>query len=277
VLDEADLDPPAVANKDNMGLIDLPKDALKYHVAVYLKARSLDSLRRTCKSMHRTLHSVVPGLKLQLYAHQIKSLSWMRNRETKVVMESDLISYGQRRTHSWEGDAHRAASGGASVLLTARNDKQENIPISQYDGNEIVICSNDPLSRAIARGGLLCDDPGLGKTITVVSLILQTLGLSTESSESASDERIFTEYWKESIIPEYRYQYLNKLLNDFQRSSHDASLFIYPVDPIADGCPDYLEVIKDPISIQDIRSKITAYAYGDSFAAFEIDMEKMFR
>jgi hypothetical protein len=125
-----------------------------------------------------------------------------------------------------------------------------------------------------------------------VSLILQTLGLSTESSdpndeiddddkddekESASDERIFTEYWKESIIPEYRYQYLNKLLNDFQRSSHDASLFIYPVDPIADGCPDYLEVIKDPISIQDIRSKITAYAYGDSFAAFEIDMEKMFR
>lgn len=291
-MDETGPDSSKAACKDSMGLTALPKDLINYHIAVYLKAPSLDAFRRTCKLMHQTLRSVVPGLKLQLYTHQIESLSWMRNREINVIMENDLASYGHRRAHCREGDAHRAASGGASALLTARNDNRDNFHISQYNGDEILLRSDDLLSRAIARGGLLCDDPGLGKTITVVSLILQSLGLSTEPSapseessdidqdagnKSAGDDQIFTEYWKESTIPEYRSQYLNKLLNGFQRSCHDAMFFVYPVDPISDGCPDYLQVIEDPISIQDIRQRIASNDYGDSFASFEADIEKLFR
>eukprot|EP00980_Cylindrotheca_fusiformis_P011953 scaffold2830_cov131-Cylindrotheca_fusiformis.AAC.74 len=291
-LEEADFEKSVYMNKADMCLVDLPKDILKHHVAVYLKARSLDSLRRTCRTAYRTLRSVVPGLKLQLYAHQIKSLSWMRNREVGSTLESDLVSYTARRAHSQEGDVHRAASGGATVLLSDRSGKRENIHVSQCSGDEVPIVSDDPLSRTTARGGLLCDDPGLGKTITVVSLVLQTLGLSTESSglnetisdsskngdtDNSSDEQIFVEYWKESTIQEYRTRDLNKFLNDFQRSHHDTRFFVNPVDPIADDCPDYLEVVEEPISILDIRKKIASNSYADSFSAFEIDMKTMLR
>mmetsp|Transcript_33377 Transcript_33377/g.80752 ORF Transcript_33377/g.80752 Transcript_33377/m.80752 type:complete len:1956 (-) Transcript_33377:162-6029(-) len=275
-------------------LASLPRDIMEYHVAVFLRPRSLDSLRRTCKSMHRNLCSVVPGLKLNLYSHQIKSLGWMRCRETQSISEGDLTLTTNRRVYCMDGDPHRAASGGASTLLLDRREGAKGIRISQFDGEEVIVQERDnPLSRMVARGGLLCDDPGLGKTITAVSLILQTLGLSTLSAygtaketaididdekkqEKASDQRIFEEYWNENLVPRDRSLAMLKFLNDLRRKNISIfGFFVEPVDPVTDSCPDYYEVIKEPLCFEVIREKVNKEEYGH-FAEFERDTEKMF-
>ena len=51
---------------------------------------------------------------------------------------------------------------------------------------------------------LLCDDPGLGKTITVMCLILRSFGLSTETrvnTDIAVDDcELFYSYWNSSFL-----------------------------------------------------------------------------
>jgi hypothetical protein len=167
-------------------IIMLPGDVLCHRIGAFLRARSLDALRRTCKGLHVAMGNVVPGLKLQLYRHQVKSLLWMRWRETRQLRECDLMPIERqwtlsRRISSREGDAHRAATGGGSTVLCPR-EEMDGVRISQANGDELETIREDVVSRPLARGGMICDEPGLGKTITVLSLILQTMGLSTENT-----------------------------------------------------------------------------------------------
>lgn len=198
--------------KTTITITTLPGDILCHRIGQYLRAKSLDSLRCTCKHLHWTLRAVVPGLELRLYSHQIKSLMWMRGRESKLLNEDDLL-LGLRCLHrqkqgpnqvqnmtQWikstpDGDSHRAATGGGTVVLSSRRqlcEKDETringnvhlaidrnasrVRISQFDHSEVqkrriysespsnVSNGNkmNPLARKVARGGLLCDDPGLG-------------------------------------------------------------------------------------------------------------------
>jgi hypothetical protein len=48
--------------------------------------------------------------------------------------------------------------------------------------------------------------------------------------------------------------------------------FLRPVDPIADGAPDYLEIVADPVDFSAIGSKLRAKHY-DSPAAFVSDLQ----
>jgi hypothetical protein len=189
-----------------------------------------------------------------------------------------------------EQDVHSAATGGATVLLRSPDGDGNAVRISQYTGAEVKLLRSDPLSRTVARGGLLCDDPGLGKTITVLSLVLQTFGLSTERTnkdnnaqgnydkEDSYEESIFREYWKEQSIPTFRAQSLNKLLSSFIRANlPDIGPFMYPVDPERDGVPDYVEVIAEPICLQTIRKRIDGHHYDPEFASFQTDVLLCFR
>lgn len=102
------------------------------------------------------------------------------------------------------------------------------------------------------------DEPGLGKTITVLSLILQTAGLSTESSISnaveddkgADDKTLFDSYWRESVPPDWRRMDLLKLLNKVGK-----------------------RVPRGSLPVEVLRKRIDSDAYAMDFDKFEQDVE----
>ncbi|KAL3914146.1 MAG: hypothetical protein SGILL_006216 [Bacillariaceae sp.] len=230
---------------------------------------------------------------MKLYRHQVKSLIWMRWRETKLLVESDLASIEQqssvqRRTNAREADVHRAATGGGSVILCPRNNAREGVRISQTNGDEIEVSEENIMARPLARGGLLCDDPGLGKTITVLSLILQTMGLSTAKNEThqgddnaakktasaeveSVDEQIFRAYWKENMVPGFRRQDLTKLFNTFLKTGLDIYYFLEKSDLF-----NHKGLMQNAVCLKDIKARIEQDAYGDSFDKFETDVRLCF-
>jgi len=265
-------------------LASLPPEIIVTSVAPFLRARSVDALRRSCKLFHHTLRAFVPGLKLRLYTHQIRSLEWMRRRETEELSERDVVDVNAKLfgTESVNGDMHRAVTGGATTCLRLRTSA-EAFRVDQQTGIEIPHEAGKTLSRQIARGGLLCDDPGLGKTITVMSLILQTSGLSTEPGNekpkagtalSHTDEDIFQAYWSEHVPYMYRRGGFMRLLNALRRHSPDARAFEFPVDPVKDCCPDYLDIIDRPICLSEIEESIREdYRFKD----FQADVDRCFQ
>lgn len=245
-------------------LVRLPRDVLVDNLAPFLKARSLDALRCSCSYLHKTLRTVVPGLTLRLYSHQINSLSWMRARESHSILEKDCVGRSINATERCYGDLHRAVTGGQSVLLSSRpvnvGTPSIDIRVNQMSGYELALEELRTIPRHVARGGLLCDDPGLGKTITVLSLILQTCGLSTDSASEESKaevagppdvDDIFKAYWRECMTSDFRCPTLLKLLNEILRS---------------------LKLrVKFPIA--ELRRAVGADRYEKNFALFEDDIE----
>jgi SNF2 family DNA or RNA helicase len=272
-------------------LKSLPKEILVSNIAPYLRARSLNSLRNTCWYLHKNLSFVVPGLKLRLFNHQINSLNWMRMRECQHVSENDILSNPKLlHLHRTGGDLHRAVTGGATVALLPRQSCNSSniIRISQEYGHEI--SRNDSLTstRTVARGGLLCDDPGLGKTITVLSLILQTIGLTStttshETMSSAEEtltknrtDEIFDAYWSETMTADFRRPALFKLYRRIQRTDDGVRLFQAGMIP-SDSPSSRSEAEIDPISLLLIGKKIEKDAYKDSFWLFKHDVQRCFQ
>lgn len=206
------------------GLTHLSTDIWTDHISPFLDAKALHALRQSCSELNTVLQAVIPGLKLRLFKHQKRSLTWMRSRETRMLTESELCRTNSRtRIFSVEGDDYRASSGGVATLLELRSTG-EQVRIHQISGRE---CDESlvRLERTVARGGLLCDDPGLGKTITVLSLILQTAGMlptlptNTKSDRAAGNDKLFNAYWKEQYgVYENQRAALLRLTNSFLRA-----------------------------------------------------------
>ena len=282
------------SNTENnrMGLLDLPEDIVATSIATYLRAHSLHSLRATNRKMYQSLRAVVPGLKLKLFHHQIRSLEWMEIRERKCTTEEDLFRRQDNSSLSsvsagesiCGGDYHRAVTGGATVLLSSRGDAGSSLRFHSESGYAIPMISNNETQRATrcARGGLLCDDPGLGKTITVISLILRTFGLSTEPTASQDqgeeliDAKLFNAYWYSEFLTEHiRMPAILKLVTRLIKSDKEAGWFVPPIDTFMEDCPDYHAVIPNPISLQEIRQKYSTSNCRD-FRAFESDVRLCF-
>ena len=126
---------------------------------------------------------------------------------------------------------------------------------------------------------LLCDDPGLGKTITVMSLIMRSFGLSTEarvnSAQAVDHDELFYSYWNSSFLTAIdRRTAVLQLITRLINSDRESTWFVLPIDPILDEAPDYLEVISHPISLQEIRKKYRSDC--TNFKAFEADVELCF-
>ncbi|KAL7558179.1 hypothetical protein ACA910_016232 [Epithemia clementina (nom. ined.)] len=255
----------------------LPQEVLAERIAPFLRARTLDALRCSCSYLHHVLQAVVPGLpRLRLYQHQISSLAWMRDRETRQWSESEVLvrssSWHDKNHSCLDGDWHRAVTGGQSTLLRTK-DGIWTCRLQQTTGTEWH--TTGTMRQSIARGGLLADEPGLGKTITVLSLILQTSGLATTkrdpdcnqgniddddvggggresrqiTEQLTSEEEIFRAYWKESVPTDFRRADLLSLTNRFVQKNRAA---IY-------------------IPVAEIKAKIGRDGYDD-FEPFVVDM-----
>lgn len=247
----------------------LPEELLVYKLAPFLRAKSLDNLRSTCRYLHHVLRAVVPGLKLQLYPHQVTSLCWMREREAQSMTEYDAMTLGpcNNRQHHHAGvDIFRSVTSGGVVSVVPRRRKCNEYfwLVNAWSGACWINCNNRhdsnriktlAQSRKVARGGLLCDDPGLGKTITVLSLVLQTCGQSTEkvSGHDASlikirDQEIVDAYWREMLVSQIRQDELLALILKLRKCDLE-QYFQYPViDILSDSERDvYQRVIKNPM------------------------------
>jgi SNF2-related domain len=262
-------------------LTSLPMDILQERLAPFLNAREVAAVRSTSMHFYWSLRSVVPGLKLRLYTHQVNSLFWMRQREASLI-KTEADCFGTKE------DIHRDVTGGASVRLAsnpATGPSKLCVLLDPWTGLEIfrdeAWSEFKKLPRRVACGGLLCDDPGLGKTITVLALILQTYQprsgppkrrvplhnyiddddedsywdadscLSMESTREIRDDKLFYTYWEEQVEVDFRRPALLKLVNDFCKKLSNSGRFPLP----------------------RIQKDVAADVFGSDFAAFQSSVE----
>ena len=278
--------------KNACTMTSLPEDVLVIHLAPYLRAKSLDSLRCSCVHLHLSLRAVVPGLKLRLFKHQITSLDCMRRREIQELSEDKTLAPTYSNV-AYGGDMHRALTGGATVCMESRTNRQLRFRVDQQFGKAYVTAPRSrqakdkiSLARKSARGGFLCDEPGLGKTITVLSLILQTFGVQSKTdeeerfgdhSEEFSVDHLFRAYWNEEMTPVYQRPSLTRVLKAVEKC-HSMSRFFYsPIDAIDDEIPDYFDVVENPICFKSIYGRVNSDSYySDDFTLFEADLKLCF-
>jgi SNF2-related domain len=262
-------------------LSHLSPELITDQIAPFLRAVDLAAWRGTCRRFHSSLKDIVPGLKgLKdgLFQHQVASLAWMRSRECRQLSEADVLkptstaaAFSPQDAFSpVDTDAHRTVTGGQTVLLTSRpvrdNEAAVHVRLDQMTGIEVQDDEFAKGRRQVCRGGLLCDDPGLGKTITVLALILQTYGQCTTtaddriprdapmSSSKSPDDVIFDAYWAEDVVPDLRRPALLSIANKLARCAPR-------------GCP---------LRLESVLAEIQRDAYGDSFDAFDSKMRYEF-
>ena len=170
---------------------DLPALALE-RIVKNLDAKSAGRLQCVSKGFRAVIDQTSPGLRLTLHPHQRAALAWMRMRERRDSL-SLVLEPG------W-------------IELFA-SDENEEFPF--YLQTSTGILSRTPPSYfSDSCGGALCDEPGLGKTVTVCALILATRGsyapppkglaMKFEHSEKESMEEKVPYYVDEPVFQEER-------------------------------------------------------------------------
>ncbi|OIT32406.1 PREDICTED: F-box protein At3g54460 [Nicotiana attenuata] len=112
----------------------------------------------TCRHLRFLAASIMPCMKLKLFAHQQAAVDWMLQREHNVELLLHPL-YMDFVTEDGFAFYINAVSG---QIATGQAPKIKDF-----------------------HGGMFCDEPGLGKTITALSLILKTQGTLPEPPDGA--------------------------------------------------------------------------------------------
>ena len=132
----------------------LPPELLRC-IASHLDAHSLASAAATCGALRDAAADAAPGLGLTLFPHQRAAVEWMLARERA-------------------GEPGWPSPSGAPGWIQLPGPTGR--PPLHADAASGVVRRAPPPPVRGARGGLFCDEPGLGKTITMLALMLRTRG-----------------------------------------------------------------------------------------------------
>lgn len=88
---------------------------------------------------------------------------------------------------------------------------------------------------------------------------------------------MFRSYWREGLTSVGRTPELLRLVNQLRQADPDSVYFELPIDPIKDGADNYLDIVKTPICMRDILSKINVHGYRDDFERLCSDINLCFR
>lgn len=184
------MEPTQQSNNNNVSrsnFLSLPEELL-FRIASTLSAPDLAALSDSNSLLTDLLFHVVPGLNLRLYPHQVSAIRQM------IAMES---------SHACKDPVPLLHS------VTHPNFKEFRILIDLADGS---VMWRKGLPRISSpNGGLFCDEPGLGKTISVIALILKTLGKRPSIPSGCSKKEIehcdYTEpvqYYQEQFVGRFQ-------------------------------------------------------------------------
>ncbi|KAJ8756029.1 hypothetical protein K2173_024576 [Erythroxylum novogranatense] len=129
-----------------LGIWDLSDDILM-KILRTLGPMDLSRTAATCRHLRSLTASIMPCMKLKLFPHQQAAVEWMleRERNAKELPHPLYMNFS-------------TSDGFPFYVNTASGE---------------IVTGKVPTIRDF-RGGMFCDEPGLGKTVTVLSLILKT-------------------------------------------------------------------------------------------------------
>lgn len=145
-------------------LLSLPDDVL-FRIVLNLSGADITRLSETCPELSEFLLPVVPGLRLRLFPHQLHAL-----RRLTAMEQLRVRNHGMPLLERIEHPGHNGSC----------------LAVDLVDGS--ILWLHGCPCVGPTPGGLFCDEPGLGKTITALALILKTNG----QFPSISGQTIFT-------------------------------------------------------------------------------------
>ena len=193
----ANLKPPALeprpiqpANPNLPCAADAGEDAVAV-IAGFLDAKAAACLAATCGGMRDRMDSHASGLSeaITLHPHQRAGLAWMRRRERPgsetcaapdprwrgplfelEETPADPLAEEEEKSNGRRGEED------AEVEKEKETKKKRRAHPFWVDVVSGALSSAAPPRFADAPGGLLCDEPGLGKTVTALALVLARRG-----------------------------------------------------------------------------------------------------
>ncbi|KAI4323540.1 hypothetical protein L6164_023137 [Bauhinia variegata] len=139
------------------GIWDISDDILTRIIAS-LAPVDLTRIAATCCHLRSLAASVMPCAKLRLFPHQQAAVEWMLHRERNA----------------------KALPHPLYVALSTEDGF--SLHVNTVSGE--IVTGEAPTIEDF-RGGMFCDEPGLGKTVTLLSLILKTQGTLADPPDGA--------------------------------------------------------------------------------------------
>lgn len=124
-------------------------DDILINILATLGPMDLVKVAATCHHLRSLAASIMPCMKLKLFPHQQAAVEWMLQRERKT----EILPH--------------------PLFMAFSTDDGFSFYVNIVSGE--IVTGIAPTIKDF-RGGMFCDEPGLGKTITAISLILKTQG-----------------------------------------------------------------------------------------------------